>query len=149
MAFNSSHTAFEAAINALLASGLCAEINLVQSPGFEVTDGLITGANYRFECVKRVEPTCTHTGQGAIRLTWDIPTSREDGTRLDLTEISGYFIAFGTSVSGLNQNVFVSGATNISHELIGLEPGTYFFQIATVDSDGFQGAFSAVIKQSI
>jgi len=29
MAFNSIHTALEAAVNRLLASGLCAEINLV------------------------------------------------------------------------------------------------------------------------
>ena len=89
MAFNSLHTALESAVNILLASGLCAEINLVMSPSFSVEEGRIRAAEYRVECVKPVVGNNT-----PMVLTFIPPTGREDGSELRMEEIVGYEIEF-------------------------------------------------------
>tara|TARA_R110001599_G_scaffold287356_2_gene489903 strand:+ start:3233 stop:3565 length:333 start_codon:yes stop_codon:yes gene_type:complete len=84
MAFNSIHTALESAVNILLLSGFCSEINLVQSPSFEVLGGEIIGAGYRVECAK----------PAAFVVEFDTPELREDGSVLLSSDISGYEIEF-------------------------------------------------------
>lgn len=91
MAYNSLHTALEAAVNTLLASGLCAEINLVMSPSFTVEAGRINGADFRVECVK----------SPAMSITFQQPTQREDGSVLMCNDITGYELVFdGRCVTG-------------------------------------------------
>ena len=85
----------------------------------------------------------------SIELTWDIPEAREDGSDLSLGEINGYVIVYGTDINNLANELVVEGASNTSTQLLDLASGTYYFAIATVDSDGVQGAYSGVIQQSI
>lgn len=85
----------------------------------------------------------------SIELTWDIPQEREDGSELTLGEINGYVIAYGTSENDLSNELVVEGASVTSAVLENLNSGTYYFSIATVDSDGVQGAYSGVINQAI
>lgn len=85
----------------------------------------------------------------SIELSWDIPQAREDGSALDLYEINGYVIAYGTDQNDLSNQVTVDGASVQSKIVENLVNGTYYFAIATVDSDGVQGAYSGVIEQSI
>lgn len=85
----------------------------------------------------------------SIELTWDVPQAREDGSELPLYEINGYVIAYGTSQNDLTNQVAIDGASSTSTTLENLSSGTYFFSIATIDSDGVQGAYSSVIQQSI
>ena len=85
----------------------------------------------------------------SIALSWDIPQEREDGTALEIYEIEGYVIAYGTDADNLDQQVTVQGASVQEAILDNLNSGTYYFAIATVDSDGAQGAYSATIEQSI
>ena len=85
----------------------------------------------------------------SIELTWDIPQEREDGSDLSLGEINGYVIAYGTEQNNLSNTLSVEGASVTSTVLDELASGTYYFTIATVDSDGVQGAYSNVIQQSI
>lgn len=97
MAFNALHTVLEAAVNSLLAAGLCAEVSLTMSPRYELTDAGIMGANYRVECVKRSE----------LRVTFTPPDKREDGTPLSASEIKLYELDF--------KNGCVSGVT-VTHD---------------------------------
>jgi len=84
----------------------------------------------------------------SVKLAWDTPLKREDGTDLELYEINGYVVVYGTDTSNLDQQVNVNGAeTSVLIE--SLVEGTYYFSIATVDSEGVQGAYSAQIQQVI
>jgi hypothetical protein len=84
----------------------------------------------------------------SVQLSWDTPLKREDGTDLQLYEINGYVIKYGTDTNNLNQQVGVVGAeTGVLIE--SLEAGTYYFSIATIDSDGVQGNYSSQIQQII
>ena len=96
MAFNALHTALESSVNFLLASGLCAEINLTMSPNFSVEGNRITAAAYRVECTKPVDGVNV-----PMTVTFTPTTTREDGSVLHLDEIIGYEIEFdGMCVRG-------------------------------------------------
>ena len=71
---------------------------------------------------------------------------RENGDSLALYEISGYMIAYGSSPDNLTSQIFVSGALITSHVVENLAQGTYYFAIATVDSDDVQGVYSSAIS---
>lgn len=90
MGFNSLHTVFETAVNAILATGLCAEVNLVMSPNYSIEDGIIKGADYRVECAKEV----AGPKNDGMLLTFKPPTKREDGTEITIDEIYGYELTF-------------------------------------------------------
>ena len=81
-----------------------------------------------------------------LALSWDIPLEREDGSSLSLFEINGYTIAYGASSDQLDSTVNIVGGQQTAHTLRDLVPGTYFFAIATVDSDGLQGQYSDVVQ---
>ncbi len=85
----------------------------------------------------------------SIRLSWDIPTEREDGSALELYEIDGYVIAYGTSSGNLTETISLIGGGETEATIADLLAGTYYFAIATVDSDSVQGAFSSEIQQQI
>lgn len=84
-----------------------------------------------------------------VSLSWDIPLEREDGSSLSLFEIDGYTIVYGMSADQLNSTVRVVGGQQTSHTLNDLEEGTYFFSIATIDSDGVQGRYSDVVQIAV
>lgn len=87
--------------------------------------------------------------KASVDLSWDIPTEREDGTALELYEINGYTIRYGTRSGALSEVVQVSGASVTTTRVENLPAGTHYFAIATVDSDGVRGAFSGEISQVI
>lgn len=85
----------------------------------------------------------------SIALSWDMPQEREDGSALESFEINGYVIAYGTDANNLNQQVAIEGASVLATVLDNMSAGTYYFAIATIDSEGSQGAYSDTITQSI
>jgi len=85
----------------------------------------------------------------SIDLSWDIPTEREDGSALALHEINGYEIRYGTSSGNLTETVAINGGGETGATIEDLPAGTYFFAIATIDSDGVRGNFSGEIQETI
>lgn len=83
----------------------------------------------------------------SIELSWDIPEQREDGSDLELYEIEGYVISYGTVSGQLDSSITVTGGLIQTALIEELSANTYFFAIATVDSDGQQGAYSEEITQ--
>jgi len=84
-----------------------------------------------------------------LRLSWNIPTQREDGSPLELYEIGGYRIEYGTQSDSLDGTVIISDAATTETELQGLNPGTLFLRIATIDAEGVTGRFSETISITI
>ena len=85
----------------------------------------------------------------SIELNWERPTKRDDGTPLSSSDIKGYAIAYGMHLSQLDSSAFVSGASSTIYAINDLNPGIYYFAIATVTQDDTQGAFSEMIALSI
>jgi len=91
-------------------------------------------------------------------LTWDIPTTREDGSVLAATEIDEYWIYIsqtpGEIVAGavvpdtLIPVITVLGGSAATQQVT-LDPGDYEIAITTVDLDALESKFSNVIAVSI
>ncbi|KZX78961.1 hypothetical protein A3715_09040 [Oleiphilus sp. HI0009] len=89
------------------------------------------------------------TSSRSISLSWDIPVEREDGSDLELYEINGYVIKYGSSAGGMANTINISGGNVTQYTLDNLNSGTYYFAIATVDSDDVQGEFSSTISAGV
>jgi len=150
--YNALHTVLEAAVNAMLLVTPCAEIDLVMSPPYSITETGIAGADYRVECkiplILPVYPIPPEAIVNSIEIAWDIPTAREDGTALPIPEIYGYRLA-ATTDTGKEYTVDIIGAETLYYRLTGLEAGTYKLKIATIDSDMLVGNYSAEITQTL
>ena len=82
----------------------------------------------------------------SLALSWAMPSERENGEPLDPSEIYGYRLEYGYKANSINNGVTVMGATNTQFTLANLDAGSVYLHIATIDSDGITGRFSAPIE---
>src|SRR5262245_44428037 len=68
-------------------------------------------------------------------VTWTPPSFNTDGSAL--TDIAGFRVRYGTSPSNCNTSVLVS-ATATSTVIDNLSVGTYYFEIAVLNSAGLE-----------
>ena len=85
----------------------------------------------------------------AVELSWDIPTERENGDSLAISEIRGYSIQYGLDSMNPENSIEISGATTTNHTIQNLLAGIYYLRIATIDTDGIRGAYSSNISIEI
>ncbi len=77
----------------------------------------------------------------SAELSWERPTSREDGAVLTAAEIKGYTINY--SPEGGEETTVDVPATPLQHKLYGLEKGkTYTFEMRTEDTSGLKSELS-------
>lgn len=74
---------------------------------------------------------------GNATLTWAAPTQNCNGT--PLTNLAGYDLTYGQKLQPLP-------LTPLSHTLTGLMPGTWWFSLAAVNTDGDRSEFVTVEK---
>ena len=88
------------------------------------------------------------TGEsGAVTLNWTPPTENSDGT--PLTNLTGYAIYYGTASGTYTQTLSVSNAGIATYVVDNLSPGTYYFSIAAVNSDGAQSPLSSQVSATV
>lgn len=80
---------------------------------------------------------------GPVQLYWEIPKEREDGERLDVTEISGYEVRYKLKSDAGFQSVNISDGYTDAYYFTYLQ-GDYEFQIATYDRSGLYSSFVSV-----
>ena len=91
----------------------------------------------------------TSGSTGTVTLQWTAPTTLADGTTpAPLSSISGYTLFYGPSATNTPNAVNISdgGATQYT---ITLPPGSYYFVICAVDTNGNQGLKSVALLKSI
>jgi fibronectin type 3 domain-containing protein len=75
---------------------------------------------------------------------WQAPSERENGTVLSAGELAAYELSYYSEASP--DSVFVEiGAVDSSYSLSDFEPGTYYFTISSVDTDGLKSVLSDVV----
>lgn len=87
------------------------------------------------------------TGSGMATLTWQAPTTDTSGAAL--TNLAGYRIYYGMSVSDLSQTVQLSNTGIQTYVIDALGPGTWYFAIKAVTSTGAESALSDVVSKTI
>jgi hypothetical protein len=74
-------------------------------------------------------------------LSWQQPSSRENGSALTVSELSAYELRYVAESSSLTTTLTVSPLAT-SYSLQGMAPDTYTFSIAAIDNDGLKSSFS-------
>lgn len=94
--------------------------------------------------------TSCSCSSGSAFLTWTAPTQRADGTALAVNQIAGYEL-YHSAISAATlakKGERISG-TAISYTVTGLLPGTHYFALRTIDSNGLLSALSSVFSVTV
>lgn len=89
----------------------------------------------------------TQVANGSATISWVPPTQNTDGT--PLTDLAGYRIHYGTSLSALNQVVEISNPGLTSYMIQNLSPATWYFSLRAYSSDGAESAPSNTASKTI
>ncbi len=88
----------------------------------------------------------TTVAQRDVQLSWSIPTQRQNGDELLLSELSGYEIAVGC---GTEDTIIEVPAGVETYTVPDLAVGSCDFSISAIDTDGLQSPWSDVISAQI
>jgi hypothetical protein len=95
-----------------------------------------------------VDPAGTPpSNSGSVNLDWTTPTENTDGT--ELTDLAGYRLYYGTSVSNLSTTVQIPGASMTAYTLHNLAAATYYFAIMAYTNTGVESALSQVVSATV
>ncbi|WP_197481396.1 fibronectin type III domain-containing protein, partial [Oleiphilus sp. HI0086] len=87
----------------------------------------------------------------SLELSWSAPSTREDGSALESSEISAYVIEYAYNNTELNQSIRINstGSETYNYIISDVQSGTMYLRIATVDSNEIQSQFSETISIDI
>ena len=91
--------------------------------------------------------TVGSAGAGTATVRWVAPTANVDGS--PLTNLAGFRIRYGKSLSNLDQSVTISGATTTSYKVTGLTTGTWYFTLSAFTNVGVESKPSAAASKTI
>ena len=92
-------------------------------------------------------PSSLGTDSRAAPLSWEAPTANTNGPAL--TDLSGYRIYYGSSPQDLSQSVQVGNVGLETYVIDNLEPGTWYFAVMAVASNGGESALSDIVAKTI
>jgi len=84
---------------------------------------------------------------GSATLSWQPPSSNTDGS--PLTNLAGYVVRYGTSLSKLSTEVRVSNPGLTTYVVSELAPATWYFQVSAYNTSGVESAPSATASKTI
>jgi len=87
------------------------------------------------------------TPAGSATLSWAVPTVNTNGS--PLTNLSGYVIRYGTNAGALSSQISVGSPTATSAEIENLTPGTWYFEVAAMNTANVESPFSGVASTTI
>jgi hypothetical protein len=87
-----------------------------------------------------------------VKLSWTIPTTRQNGKALALSELKGYEVYYATDNNASTANdtvVTVSGGSINTSTISKLPAGTYYFSISAIDVNGVKSPLSAMVSTKV
>ncbi|MFI0414119.1 MAG: putative Ig domain-containing protein [Candidatus Thiodiazotropha sp.] len=120
------------------------DIGLYDAIVITVTDGT-DSASLSPLSIEVVEPEPT---VGSVSLAWVPPSTRTDGSVLDMSEIAGYKIYMGTTADNLQQVMDLADCTINDYVIDNLDVGDYYFAVTTYDTEGNESDYSNVAMKS-
>jgi hypothetical protein len=83
------------------------------------------------------------------KLTWIPPTTRIDGSYLDLSSISGYRVYYGTSDADLELLVDIADYSITEHPLDDDLQGSLYFCVTAYDVNGLESEISNLVLKHL
>lgn len=91
-------------------------------------------------------PSAAPSGPG-VSLSWNVPTHTVDGETLQ--DLSGYRIHYGTNQNALVSSIEIQSSGQNTFSVQNLRPGTYYFAVRAVSSNGAESELSNVISRTV
>lgn len=91
--------------------------------------------------------TVIQTTLGTVELSWDTPTTNEDGSAL--TDLDSYTIYYGTNQNNLNQIININNAGITTYVFNNLPAATYYFSVTANDGSNNESARSNIASKVI
>lgn len=82
-------------------------------------------------------------------ISWDRPQQRADSSELVAGEIQSYEIYYADSASAQMEQIDTVAASELDYVATGLDAGTHYFSLVTVDVNGLKSAQSSPVSVSI
>jgi len=94
------------------------------------------------------EPTPSN---GKAKLTWQAPLTRVNGESMAMGEIDRYIVRYDTrsDVNTMSNQVVIENGQMMEYEVAGLDEGTWYFAIRTVDVNGLKSDWSGTVSKTI
>ncbi|MBT3047669.1 MAG: hypothetical protein G8D61_18815 [gamma proteobacterium symbiont of Ctena orbiculata] len=86
---------------------------------------------------------------GSMSLRWVAPTTRTDGSPLNLADIKGYCIYIGTTRNNLEMVVDLTEGDRTDYILDNLELGDYYVAVSVYDQQDVMSSYSNVVMKSV
>jgi hypothetical protein len=83
----------------------------------------------------------------AATVIWSKPTQNADGT--PLTNLAGYIVRYGTQVEALTEQIPVPSPDTTRLEIDDLPSGTWYFEVAAVNTADTESEFSSAASDAI
>jgi hypothetical protein len=84
---------------------------------------------------------------GSATLSWAKPADNTNGT--PITNLAGYVLRYGTNLSSLTTQISLTSPNTTSVEINNLSPGTWYFEVASVNTSNVESAFSSAVSKAI
>ncbi len=110
-----------------------------------VSDGSEEASLAQFD----ISVSTSQVATGSINLSWTAPSTRSDGSALDISEIGGYQIYVGESSSSMEMEQDLNEGSAVSATISNKPVGTYFVAITAYDRDGNASSLSNVIEVTV
>jgi hypothetical protein len=85
---------------------------------------------------------------GSISLSWVAPTTRTDGSTLNLSEIQGYCIYIGTTRNNLEMVADINQGDRTNYVLDNLDLGEYYVAVSVYDLQNNMSSYSNIVLKS-
>lgn len=123
-------------------SGVPANRDVSTTSGIIISasDGTIQAALTAFNLT--VESTTAH-------LSWNAPTTRDDGSPLPLAELVGYRVYAGTAPETLIPLVEINDPITTEYTVTNLTAATYYYAVSARNSYGTESGLSVVVSKTI
>ena len=102
------------------------------------------------------EESSTAAGQNSgtsaatdIKLSWIPPAEREDNSPIQMSEIAGYKVYYGTAEGLYPSSVLINDGYSEGYTFTNLPIDTYYFVITTLDTEGRESQYSPEVVVSI
>jgi Fibronectin type III domain len=84
---------------------------------------------------------------GSAELSWMPPTENTDGSVL--TDLAGYEIQYGRTSTELSETISLTNPSLNRYLVENLSPGTWYFALTAINSQGVHSVFSSVASKTI
>lgn len=96
-----------------------------------------------------VDVASAQVSTGTLSLRWIAPTTRADGSVLDVSEIDGYCIYIGETADTLQMEVDLNDGTADSYTISDLPVGTYVVALTVYDMEGNASSYSNTVEVAV